>query len=182
MKFVLFPICFTLPCWMKWVFLRLFGGIPMASRRGATFKQRSISPQQFDRLSPETEIAIFRAVQECLTNIHRHSGSSSCSIKIVQDADRLRIEVKDSGRGIPESKQSTLASSGGVGLRGMRERIRQLEGTVEIESSPKGTVVAVTLPVRCKATPSMRKDEENRKSNAVSSHSGQVRSIPSQHP
>lgn len=106
-------------------------------------------PEEFNRLSPETEIAVFRAVQECLTNIHRHSGSPSCSIKIVQDAEQLRVEVKDLGRGMPEAKQSTLASSGGVGLRGMRERIRQLGGTFEIESSPKGTVVAVTLPVVC---------------------------------
>ena len=137
-------------------------------------------PEEFDRLSPETEIAVFRAVQECLTNIHRHSGSPSCSIRIVQDADHLRIEVKDSGRGIPGAKQSTLASSGGVGLRGMRERIRQLGGSFEIESSPQGTVVAVTLPVVCKKNLSIRKDEDNRRCNAVSTHSGHVRSIPSQ--
>jgi len=139
-------------------------------------------PEELDRLSPETEIAVFRAVQECLTNIHRHSGSPSCSIRIVQDADQLRIEIKDSGRGIPEAKQSTLASSGGVGLRGMRERIRRLGGTFEIESSPRGTVVAVTLPVVCNKNLSMGNDEDNRKCNAGSTHSGHVRSILSQHP
>lgn len=116
-------------------------------------------PQQFQRLSPEMEIAIFRMVQECLTNIHRHSGSSSCSIKIVRDADRLRVEVKDSGRGIPKSKQLTLVSSGGVGLRGMQERIRQLGGTLEIKSSPNGTVIAATLPVLGDINRSMSKDE-----------------------
>ena len=116
-------------------------------------------PQQFQRMSPEMEIAIFRMVQECLTNIHRHSGSPSCSIKIVRDADRLRIEVKDSGRGIPKSKQLTLVSSGGVGLRGMQERIRQLGGTLEIESSPNGTVIAATLPVLRDINLSMSKDE-----------------------
>jgi PAS domain S-box-containing protein len=116
-------------------------------------------PQQFQRLSPEMEIAIFRMVQECLTNIHRHSGSSSCSIKIVRDADRLRIEVKDSGRGIPKSKQLTLVSSGGVGLRGMQERIRQLGGTLEIKSSPNGTVIAATLPALRDINLSMSKDE-----------------------
>ena len=116
-------------------------------------------PQQFQRLSPEMEIAIFRMIQECLTNIHRHSGSSSCSIKIVRDADRLRIEVKDSGRGIPKSKQLTLVSSGGVGLRGMQERIRQLGGTLEIKSSPNGTVIAATLPVLRDINLSTSKDE-----------------------
>ena len=116
-------------------------------------------PQQFQRLSPEMEIAIFRVVQECLTNIHRHAGSSSCSIKIVRDADRLRIEVEDSGRGIPKSKQLTLVSSGGVGLRGMQERIRQLGGTLEIKSSPNGTVIAATLPVPRDINLSMSKNE-----------------------
>ncbi len=104
-------------------------------------------PAKFDRLSPDTEIAIFRAVQECLTNVHRHSGSATCSIKMVQEADWLRIEVTDSGCGIPEPKRSTLDSSGGVGLRGMRERIRQLGGTFEIETNSKGTVIKVSLPV-----------------------------------
>jgi PAS domain S-box-containing protein len=103
-------------------------------------------PEQFDRLSPDIEIAVFRAIQECLTNIHRHSGSSSCSIKICQDGESLRIEVHDSGQGIPESKRLTLASSGGVGLRGMRERIRQLGGTLEIASSAAGTAITATLP------------------------------------
>ena len=54
--------------------------------------------------------------------------------------DGLRVEVKDSGRGIPKAKQLTLPSSGGVGLRGMQERIRQLGGTLEIDSSKNGTV------------------------------------------
>jgi two-component system, NarL family, sensor kinase len=164
-------------------------GLPSALRWYADgFAQRSKiqttldMPEKLDRLSPETEIAVFRAVQECLTNIHRHSGSSSCSINVVQDADQLRIEVRDSGRGIPEARQSTLTSSGGVGLRGMRERIRQLGGTFEIESSPKGTVVAVTLPVVWNKNLSMKKDQDNGKCNAVSSHSEPVRSIPSQHP
>jgi PAS domain S-box-containing protein len=141
-------------------------GLPSAIRWYADgFSQRSNIPttldipQQFQRLSPEMEIAIFRVVQECLTNIHRHSGSPSCSIKIVQDADRLRIEVKDSGRGIPKSKLLTLVSSGGVGLRGMQERIRQLGGTLEIKSSPNGSVIAATLPVPRDINLSISKDE-----------------------
>jgi len=141
-------------------------GLPAALRWYADgFAQRSNIqttldiPQQFQRLSPEMEIAIFRVVQECLTNVHRHASSSSCSIKIVRDADWLRIEVEDSGRGIPKSKQLTLVSSGGVGLRGMQERIRQLGGTLEIKSSPNGTVIAATLPVPRDINLSMSKDE-----------------------
>jgi PAS domain S-box-containing protein len=104
-------------------------------------------PKELGRLPSEMEIAVFRAVQECLTNIHRHSGSSSCAVKIVQDEKCFRIEVKDSGRGIPKAKLSDLASSGGVGLRGMQERLRQLGGALEIESGESGTTVTATLPV-----------------------------------
>ncbi len=92
------------------------------------------------------EIAIFRAVQECLTNIHRHSGSADCSIKIVRDEERVRVEVKDSGRGIPRDKQLNMRSSGGVGIRGLQERMRLLGGSLEISSSEKGTTVTATLP------------------------------------
>ena len=104
-------------------------------------------PVEFRRLSSDMEIAIFRMVQECLTNVHRHSGSRSCIVRMIQDNHRLRVEVIDSGRGIPKSKQSTLSSSGGVGLRGMQERLRQLGGTLEIHSDENGTSVIATLPI-----------------------------------
>jgi two-component system, NarL family, sensor kinase len=106
------------------------------------------------RLPQDVEIAIFRAVQECLTNIHRHSGSPSCSVKLVQEGSRLRIEIRDSGRGIPQAKQLNMPSSGGVGLRGMKERIRQLGGTLEIDSNTHGTVVSATLPLPHSISPS----------------------------
>jgi PAS domain S-box-containing protein len=106
------------------------------------------------RLPQDVEIAIFRAVQECLTNIHRHSGSPSCSVKLVQEESQLRIEIRDFGRGIPPAKQPNIASSGGVGLRGMQERIRQLGGILEIASNAHGTVVSATLPLPHAISPS----------------------------
>jgi PAS domain S-box-containing protein len=114
-------------------------------------------PKNLNRLSQDMEIAVFRAVQECLTNIHRHSGSSTCAVKLTQDEHGLRVEVKDSGRGIPKAKQLTLPSSGGVGLRGMQERIRQLGGTLEIDSSKNGTIITATLPVHA-STASVSKE------------------------
>jgi PAS domain S-box-containing protein len=102
--------------------------------------------EDFGRLPKEIEIAVFRAVQECLTNIHRHSGTSTCFIKLTRDERQLQLEVGDNGCGIPESKLMNLASSG-VGLRGMQERFRQLGGTLEIHSSDKGTIVKAVLPV-----------------------------------
>ncbi len=107
-------------------------------------------PDNIDRLPQEMEIAIFRAVQECLTNVHRHSGSTSCSVRIVQEADRLRVEVADQGCGIPADRLATLASSGGVGFRGMRERLRRLGGSLEITSDKIGTKVIATLPIPSK--------------------------------
>ena len=107
-------------------------------------------PEEFGRLSDEMEIAIFRMVQECLTNIHRHSGGTSAAIRVYEENHRVLIEVQDQGKGIPLEKQLELSSSGrtGVGFRGMRERLRQLVGTLEIRSDGAGTVVSATLPLR----------------------------------
>ena len=102
-------------------------------------------PENFKRLPQEAEIAIFRAVQECLTNVHRHSGSPSCRVKITHNQGQVRVEIQDSGRGIPKANRLNMATSGGVGFRGMRERLRQLGGTLEIESSDRGTTVIATL-------------------------------------
>jgi PAS domain S-box-containing protein len=104
-------------------------------------------PDGLGRLPHDMEIAVFRAVQECLSNVHRHSGSSTCGVKMTYDASRLRVEIRDSGAGIPRAKQANLLLSGGVGLRGMQERIRQLGGTLEIDSNEHGTVVTATLPI-----------------------------------
>jgi signal transduction histidine kinase len=107
-------------------------------------------PEEFGRLSDEMEIAIFRMVQECLTNVHRHSGGTSAAIRVHEEDHRVLVEVKDHGKGIPLEKQLELSSSGrtGVGFRGMRERIRQLGGTLEIRSDNAGTSVSATLPLR----------------------------------
>ncbi|MGB6675959.1 MAG: ATP-binding protein [Terriglobales bacterium] len=106
-------------------------------------------PSDFGRLPDELEITIFRIVQECLTNIHRHSGSSTATIRLHQEGDRLTVQVQDSGKGIPLEKQHELIESGrgGVGLAGMRERLRRLGGTLEIESNESGTTVSAILKV-----------------------------------
>ena len=111
-------------------------------------------PEEFGRLSDEMEIAIFRMVQECLTNIHRHSGGTSATIRVREEDHRVLVEVKDQGKGIPLEKQLELSSSGrtGVGFRGMRERFRQLGGTLEIRSDNAGTEVSATLPLQDPAT------------------------------
>ncbi len=101
------------------------------------------------RLSEEFEIAIFRIVQECLTNIHRHSGSPSATIRLALSPEEITLEIKDQGRGIPPEKRTKAASgkSSGIGIRGMQERIAQLGGKVEINSNAKGTAIVARLPV-----------------------------------
>ena len=104
----------------------------------------------FGRLPREMEIAIFRIVQECLTNVHRHSGSRTAQVRITCGNGEIRVIVRDAGKGIPLDIQEALKSSGkmGVGFRGMRERITQLGGRLELESGEGGTVVTCTMPAQ----------------------------------
>jgi two-component system NarL family sensor kinase len=111
-------------------------------------------PEEFGRLSAEMEIAVFRMVQECLTNIHRHSGGSAAGIRVREEDHGLYVEVSDGGKGIPLEKQLEFSSAGrtGVGFRGMRERLRQLGGTLEIRSDSSGTRVSARLPLQDSTT------------------------------
>jgi PAS domain S-box-containing protein len=108
-------------------------------------------PTDFGRLPRELETAVFRVVQECLTNIHRHSGSSTAKVSVVRSEAKVQIEVEDQGKGIPADKRQQLELGGkaGVGLRGMRERVRQLGGNLEIRPAATngGTLVRAQLPV-----------------------------------
>jgi signal transduction histidine kinase len=106
-------------------------------------------PDDFGRLSRELETAIFRVVQECLTNIHRHSGSSTAKIRFRQFDSQVLVEVQDEGSGIPPEKREAMASGGtpGIGIRGMRERMRQLGGDLLITCNGTGTVILARLPV-----------------------------------
>lgn len=104
--------------------------------------------EDFGRLPRDMELVLFRMVQECLTNIHRHSGSKTATITLARDAENVLLEVRDHGTGIPPEKLAQLQTQGsGVGIRGMRERVRQFKGALNIESSASGTAVVVTLPV-----------------------------------
>ena len=106
-------------------------------------------PPDFGRLPAEVEIAVFRIVQECLTNIHRHSGSPTATIRLRHEDDHLTVQVEDSGKGIPKEKQRELTESGlsSVGFAGMQERLKHLGGSLEIQSPGTGTVVIATLKV-----------------------------------
>jgi signal transduction histidine kinase len=104
--------------------------------------------EEFGRLPRDTEIAIFRVVQEALTNVYKHSGSPDAIIRVLRVNSDVRVEVEDHGRGMqvisgsPGGKDVQL----GVGTAGMRERIAQLNGVFEIKSVPaRGTIVRAIL-------------------------------------
>jgi len=104
-------------------------------------------PAAIERLDRDYELSLFRIVQECLTNIHRHSGSKTASIRIVRNDGAMVLEVRDEGRGMPAERLSEIQSRGsGVGIRGMRERTLQLSGTMSIESNGSGTTINVVIP------------------------------------
>jgi two-component system sensor histidine kinase/response regulator len=108
-------------------------------------------PDDFGRLPREIEIATFRIVQECLTNIHRHSRSPVARICVARSDGAVRVRVEDEGKGIAPEKRSALelGAEAGVGIGGMRERVRQFGGILEIGSSVngRGTAVTARLPV-----------------------------------
>lgn len=119
-------------------------------------------PSDIGRLPSDVEITMFRIVQECLTNVYRHSGSDSCSISMRHDPGRLQIEIRDNGRGIASLKKGSERSVPGLGFRGMQERLRQLGGTLEIDSSENGTTVTAILPLS-----PQRSTEESERSEAI---------------
>jgi signal transduction histidine kinase len=103
---------------------------------------------RLERLSEEAELAIFRIVQASLANIHLHSGSDKALVKIERIPEGLAVTISDQGRGIPSGAldRSPLGKGAGVGIAGMKERVKYLGGRLEIESSKLGTQVKATIP------------------------------------
>jgi signal transduction histidine kinase len=106
-------------------------------------------PEDLGRLSRDVETAIFRLIQESLTNIHRHSESRTARIRLWQQGSQLKVEVRDEGKGIPAEakKGGSRPPRTGVGIQGMRERIRELGGSFEIQSGTQGTTVLAAVPL-----------------------------------
>jgi len=105
-------------------------------------------PENLERLATDLELMIFRVVQECLTNVHRHSESPSATICLCKSSGKLTLEIRDQGKGMPADRLVAATDSGtvGVGLRGMRERVKAFGGELEIISDGQGTMVRATIP------------------------------------
>lgn len=107
-------------------------------------------PSDLPRLASQLEVALFRVLQESLSNVQRHSGSSSVDVTIEVDAEQLRLQVTDHGRGISIEglgRYRGAIASGEIGLRGMRERVQEFGGSLEVDSDGStGTTVTIVIP------------------------------------
>ncbi|HSY31498.1 MAG TPA: response regulator [Verrucomicrobiae bacterium] len=126
--------------------------------------------EELVRLTTDAETALFRVLQESLTNVHRYSGSPSAEIRIFQSASKVHLEIVDHGKGVKAGTERPAfagAPTLGVGIPGMRERIRQLGGQLEVEFSNEGTRVYASLPTEAfteEIEPA--RDKENFQANA----------------
>jgi signal transduction histidine kinase len=106
---------------------------------------------EFGRLPHDLEVALFRVLQESLTNVHRHSGSATAAVRLVSENRTVTLQIIDEGHGIrPENVDrpgQDCMGAMGVGLRGMNERISQLGGSLEVCSCRDGTTITATVPV-----------------------------------
>jgi signal transduction histidine kinase len=106
-------------------------------------------PEDVGRLPKPIELGLFRVLQESLTNIHRHSGSVKAEVILTLFRDKVILEVRDYGKGIPRELLENFRTKGvsfGVGLAGMRERVRELGGQLEVQPKTPGSSISVTLP------------------------------------
>ena len=104
---------------------------------------------EFGRISRDAELALFRVLQEGLTNVHRHSGSETACVRLSVGDGFCALEIADEGVGIPQQfleRPGEEACAFGVGLRGMNERVRQLGGRLEVVSNDKGTILRAIVP------------------------------------
>ena len=131
------------------------GGLPSAlgwyvdglSQRSDIRASLELCPAEFPRLSPELERAIFRIIQEALTNIIRHSEAHKAEVAVVKKEKEISIRVRDDGKGIPEQIVALRPGSIGVGIGGMRQRAKEFGGELRMQSADPGTIVEVTIPV-----------------------------------
>ena len=104
-------------------------------------------PPDFPRLAPELEIAVFRIVQEALTNVFRHSGASNAWVTLLIEENRVLVKVRDDGKGISEKIAAFRPGSAGVGIGGMRQRVKEFGGELQLQNLAPGTVVEAIIPI-----------------------------------
>ena len=105
-----------------------------------------MDPPDFPRLTPELETAIFRIIQEALTNVFRHSGARKGSISLTENNGHIVVTVRDDGKGIEDQVIQLRPESVGVGIGGMRQRVSELGGSLRLANANPGTIVEAVIP------------------------------------
>ena len=116
------------------------------SERSGIAVPLEVDPPDLRRLRPEVETAIFRIVQEALTNMFRHSGARNGSVRLIERDGNITITIRDDGKGITESVIQLQPESVGVGIGGMRQRVAELGGSLRLANADPGTIVEVVIP------------------------------------
>lgn len=123
------------------------------SKRGGIATSVELSPDDFPRFPKDLETAVFRIVQEALTNVFRHSDARTCWVTVSHQDDQLLIAVRDNGKGVPEGILEFRPETMGIGIAGIRQRVKEFEGNLRIKNVPTGgTLVEASVPVKAKST------------------------------
>ena len=117
------------------------------SKRGGIEITMGTEPPDFPRLTPEIETTLFRVIQEALTNVFRHSRASKACVMLKRREGEIAVTVRDDGVGVSEEISEFRPDSIGVGISGMRQRVKELSGALLLRKAHPGTVVEVVIPV-----------------------------------
>jgi len=135
-----------------------------ARRTGMKFELKI--PADLGTLAPAVQLALFRIVQESLTNVYKHAQTDSAAVRLMRDQKRIYLRVEDHGVGIPPETVrgfDSASSTNGVGLHGMKERVRELGGEFTLSSNGKGTTVRVSIPLKAPHAKDLQFESENGK-------------------
>jgi two-component system, NarL family, sensor kinase len=119
------------------------------SKRSHIETSLEVQPPEFPRCAAEQETAIYRIVQEALTNVFRHSEAKKASVTLVRKNGQIRVAVRDDGKGVPIQVSTFQPGSVGVRVGGMRQRAAELGGELRLENTNPGTLVEIVLPDKC---------------------------------
>ena len=116
------------------------------TKRSGIDTQIEAPPGEFPRFKPELETAIFRIIQEALTNVFRHSGARKAWVTIAKLEEQIAVTIRDDGKGITENIVEFRPGSLGIGIGGMRQRVKEFGGEVRLRNANPGTLVEVSIP------------------------------------
>jgi signal transduction histidine kinase len=119
------------------------------TKRSGIATSLEIQPAEFPRLTRDLETAIFRVIQEALTNVFRHSGASKAWVMLSQQEHQVMVKVGDNGKGVGREIAEMRPGDVGIGLAGMRERAKELGGNLRLTNTNPGTLVEIVIPARC---------------------------------